>query len=217
MQVEWFTHPHHISAGIHPTQSHSEVGLRRTWEACMRLPRQAGGTCSSTPLEDVSMKQSFVSAFTRVARRFALASVALGLGAGSLLAQGTTGKLEGRVRDQAGAPIANAQVFIVGTAFNALTNPQGYYFINNVPAGTISVRAAFIGYKSTQVDGVKILAGQTITVDIQLEQTAVQIQEITVVQQTQPLVPRDEVTTKQRIDGAFTDNLPVDRLNSVLV
>ena len=162
------------------------------------------------------MKQSCVSAFARAARSFALAAVVLGLGAGSLLAQGSTGKIEGRVRDQAGAPIANAQVFLVGTAFNALTNPQGYYFINNVPAGTVSIRAAFIGYKSTQVEGVKVLAGQTGTVDIQLEQTAVQIQEITVVTQTQPLVPRDEVTTKQRIDGEFTSNLPVDRLNNVL-
>jgi outer membrane receptor for ferrienterochelin and colicin len=147
----------------------------------------------------------------------AFAAVALAWGAGSLLAQGSTGKIEGRVRDQAGAPIANAQVFIVGSAFNALTNPQGYYFINNVPAGTYNVRAAFIGYKSTQVEGVKVLAGQTITVDIQLEQTAVQIQEITVVTQTQPLVPRDEVTSKQRIDGEFTSKLPVERLNSVLI
>jgi hypothetical protein len=162
------------------------------------------------------MKQSCVSAFARAARLFALAAVVLTWGAGSLLAQGSTGKIEGRVRDQAGAPIANAQVFIVGSAFNALTNPQGYYFINNVPAGTYNVRAAFIGYKSTQVDGVKVLAGQTITVDIQLEQTAVQIQEITVVTQTQPLVPRDEVTSKQRIDGEFTSKLPVDRLNAVL-
>jgi outer membrane receptor for ferrienterochelin and colicin len=163
------------------------------------------------------MKQSCVSAFARAARVIALAAVALAWGAGSLLAQGSTGKIEGRVRDQAGAPIANAQVFIVGTAFNALTNPQGYYFINNVPPGTYNVRAAFIGYKSTQVDGVRVLAGQTITVDIQLEQTAVQIQEITVVTQTQPLVPRDEVTSKQRIDGEFTSKLPVDRLNSVLI
>jgi hypothetical protein len=163
------------------------------------------------------MKQSRVSAFACAARSFAVAAVALGFGAGSLLAQGSTGKIEGRVRDQAGAPIANAQVFLVGTAFSALTNPQGYYFINNVPATTYSVRAAFIGYKSTQVEGVRVLAGQTITVDIQLEQTAVQIQEITVVTQTQPLVPRDEVTTKQRIDGVFTSGLPVDRLNSVLI
>ena len=89
--------------------------------------------------------------------------------------------------------------------------------MNNVPAGTVAVRAAFIGYKSTQVEGVKVLAGQTITVDIQLEQTAVQIQEITVVTQTQPLVPRDEVTSqaadRRRVRRS---NLPVDRINEVL-
>ena len=49
----------------------------------------------------------------------------------------------------------------------------------------------------------------SITVDVQLEQTAVEIQEITVVSQTQPLVPRDEVTTKQRVDGQFAEALPV--------
>ena len=198
-----------------PQQSHPEVGHR------------AQGRRARSPLH--SRPYSQVHAFggriheampcQRLRTRCAslrVAAVALGLGAGSLLAQGSTGKIEGRVRDQAGAPIANAQVFVVGTAFNALTNPQGYYFINNVPAGTVAVRAAFIGYKSTQVDGVKVLAGQTITVDVQLEQTAVQIQEITVVTQTQPLVPRDEVTTKQRVDGEFADNLPVDRLNDVL-
>ena len=162
------------------------------------------------------MKQCRVSAFARGTRILALAAVVLVLGAGSLLAQGATGKIEGRVRDQAGAPIANAQVIIVGTAFNALTNPQGYYFFNNVPAGTISVRAAFIGYKSTQVDGVRVLAGQTGTVDIQLEQTTVQLEEITVVTQTQPLVPRDEVTSRQRLDGEVVRELPADRINQVL-
>ena len=162
------------------------------------------------------MKHCRVSAFARVARFFACAAVALSVGAGQLLAQGSTGKIEGRVRDQAGAAIANAQVIVVGTAFNAVTNPQGYYFINNVPASTVAVRAQFIGYKSTQVEGVKVLAGQTHTGDVQQEQTAVQLRYVTVLAHNQPLVPRDEVTTKQRIDGAFTDNLPVDRLNNVL-
>src|SRR6476660_1069155 len=200
------------------TYSHSRLHLKvghRALGRRARSPLPVSRTCMFTPLEDVSMKHCRVSAFVRVARVIAYAAVALGLGAGSLLAQ-ATGKVEGRVRDQAGAPIANAQVFVVGTAFNALTNPQGYYFINNIPAGTVAVRSNFIGYKSTQVEGVKMLAGQTITVDVQLEQTAVQIQEITVVTQTQPLVPRDEVTSKQRIDGEFTRNLPADRLSAVL-
>src|SRR6478609_8904351 len=188
------------------TYSHSRLHLEvghRAPRSRVRSPLQVGRTRRFTPLEDVSMKHCRVSAFARVARFIAFAAVALGMGAGSLLAQGVTGKIEGRVRDQAGAPIAQAQVFVVGTAFNALTNPQGYYFINNVPAGTIAVRAAFIGYKSTQVAGVVVLGGQTITVDVELEQTAVEIQEITVVTQSQALVPRDEVTTKQRVSGEF--------------
>ena len=74
------------------------------------------------------MKQSSVGAFARVARWVASAAVALVLGAATLQAQ-STGKLEGRVRDQQGQPIANASVVIVGTTFNALTNAQAAYGI----------------------------------------------------------------------------------------
>jgi outer membrane receptor protein involved in Fe transport len=161
------------------------------------------------------MKQSCVSAFARVARLFALAAVALGASAAALHAQ-ATGKIEGRVRDQAGAPIANAQVTIVGTAFGALTNNQGYYFFNNVPVGTATVRAAFVGYKSAEAQGVRVLAGATVTQDIQIEQTPFQVDEITVTAAATPLVPRDEVTTKQRIDGDYAQALPADRLNNIL-
>jgi outer membrane receptor protein involved in Fe transport len=162
------------------------------------------------------MTQNGVSAFARLARWFAVSAVLLLVSAGALAAQ-QTGKIEGRVRDQAGAPIANAQVTIVGTAFSALTNPQGYYFINNVPAGTVALRASFIGYKRTEVTGVRVLAAQTITQDIQIEASPVVIEELTVVAAENPLVPRDEVTTKQRIDGQTTQELPVDRINNVLL
>ena len=160
------------------------------------------------------MTQSGVSAFARLARRFAVSAVLLLASAGALAAQ--TGKIEGKVRDQAGAPIQSAQVFIVGTAFSALTNAQGYYFINNVPAGTIVLRGAFIGFKKTEIDGIKILAGQTMTQDIQLERATVQLDTLVVVAGANALVPRDEVTTKQRIDGVFVENLPVDRVGQVL-
>jgi outer membrane receptor protein involved in Fe transport len=163
------------------------------------------------------MKQCCDSAIAHAARFVALVGVVLVAEASSLFAQSSTGKIEGRVRDPSGAPIANAQIFIVGTAFNTNTNPQGYYFINNVPAGTVSVRVAFIGFKSTRVDAVRVLAGQTGMVDIQLEQAPVELEQITVITKAQPLVPRDEVTTKQRVDGQFAEALPVDNLNQVLV
>ncbi len=136
------------------------------------------------------------------------------LGAALLTAQ--TGKIEGEVRDQAGAPIQGAQILIVGTAFNSLTNAHGYYFINNVPPGTVVMRVMFIGYKWTQVEGLRVRAGQTITQDIQLEASPVQLEDVTVLAAGNPLVPRDEVTTKQRIDGEFTQNLPVDQVGEVL-
>ena len=160
------------------------------------------------------MKQSCVRAFARAARTVALAAVGLGLGATALLAQ-ATGKVEGKVNDAAGAPIANASVTIVGTAFTALTNPQGYYFINNVPAGSYAMRAAFIGYQAVRADGVRVLGGQTLTQDFALQATTVELPDLTV-NTTQPLVPRDEVTTKQRVNGEFTAKLPVDRISQAL-
>ncbi|MEO5799461.1 MAG: TonB-dependent receptor, partial [Gemmatimonadales bacterium] len=161
------------------------------------------------------MKQTVVKALARSARAIALAAVVSGLGATALVAQ-STGKLEGRVRDPGGQPVANARVVIVGSTASAVANPQGYYFINNVPAGDFSIRVSYVGYKPVEVANVKMLSGQTITQDITLTQTAVTVQEITVVAAQNALVPRDKVTSKQLVDGSYTDKLPVDRIGNVL-
>ena len=147
-------------------------------------------------------------------RGLALSAAVWFLGNGVLAAQ--TGKLDGRVRDAAGAPIQGAEVVIVGTAFSALTSAQGYYFINNVPPGSVALRVLFIGYHRIELQGVKVLAGQTITQDFQLQATPVQLEDVTVTAAGSPLVPRDEVTTKQSIDGEFTQDLPVDQVGQVL-
>jgi Ca-activated chloride channel homolog len=100
--------------------------------------------------------------------------------AAPILRAPTTGRVEGHVRDQQGAPIANAQVFVVGTALNVLTDSSGAYVLPAVPEGSVTIRAAFIGYKSVQTT-ITVRAGRTTTQDFKLEQTAVQTQEITVV------------------------------------
>src|SRR4029453_6371596 len=50
-----------------------------------------------------------------------------------------------------------------------------------------------------------------------LELQVVELEEIQVISATNALVPRDEVTTRQRIDGAYTEALPVDHLVNALV
>ncbi|MFN8652369.1 MAG: TonB-dependent receptor [Gemmatimonadales bacterium] len=161
------------------------------------------------------MRECSVGAFARSARWLALAAVALLAGVGSLAAQ-STGKLEGRIRDQAGAPIASAQVRIEGTAFGAVADSRGYYFINNIPVGSVDVIAQFVGYKPVRVNGQRISAGQTVTLDFALEQQAVDIGEIEVTAAVNALVPRDAVTTKQTINGEYTEKLPVDRITNVI-
>ena len=134
-----------------------------------------------------------------------------------LSGQSPTGTIQGRVQDQAGGPIGEAQLLIVGTAFGALTDPSGHYFINNVPAGPATVRAVFVGYRPVEIRDLRVLAGQTATLDVTLESSPLKLQDLEVVVADNPLVPRDEVTTKQRVQGDFLERLPVDRVTDLLV
>ena len=152
----------------------------------------------------------------RLQTSFAIIQGAACLFALQLPAQAATGKLEGRVNNTAGVPLGDVEVLLVGSAFGADTDDHGYYFINNIPAGTYQVRAVLIGFQPLQVTGLRILSDQTTSQDFTLTAAVLQLREITVITAENPLVPRDEVTTKQRIDGQFADALPVDHLNDVL-
>jgi murein DD-endopeptidase MepM/ murein hydrolase activator NlpD len=80
----------------------------------------------------------------------------------------TTGTIQGNVKDTNNQPIQGATVSVEGTSLQATTNSQGYYQITNVPAGTRTVTASKSGYNS-QSKEVNVVAGQTVTVDFQLQ------------------------------------------------
>jgi hypothetical protein len=132
----------------------------------------------------------------------------------TLAAQEATGKIEGIVTDQSGAPIASAQVTLVGTSLGSLTSERGYYFMNNVPAGVYTVRAKFIGYTVTDKPGVRVRGGQTLTENIKLTASAVAIGPVVVEAAANPIVPRDQVTSKTIITNV--DNLPVDDIRQAI-
>ena len=155
-------------------------------------------------------------AIPRLARVAAAWMAAVALGAGVLAAQGTAGKIEGTVRDQSGAPVNGAQVFIVGTAFAGVTNERGYYFINNVPAGTMVVRAQYIGFAPAEVRNVRVFAGQTMTINIPMEQRAIEVSGVTVTVEQTPIVPRDQVASKSIAQGEVIQDLPVDNVAQIL-
>jgi len=57
------------------------------------------------------------------------------------------------VRDEAGAPVARAQVQVVGTALSTLTDTAGVYLLPAVPAGPVTVRATRAGYRPAESAG----------------------------------------------------------------
>jgi hypothetical protein len=156
------------------------------------------------------------SAFVRFLALSVGFTIALVIATSPLSAQQTTGKVEGTVSDQAGVAIANAQVFVVGTSFGAISNDKGYYFINNVPVGTYTVRAQFIGYAPAEVRGVRVIGGNTVTTDIKMQSSAVVLTGVTVTAAANPIVPRDQVASKTTVSQQLVDNLPVDDIRNIV-
>ncbi|HEY0306334.1 MAG TPA: carboxypeptidase regulatory-like domain-containing protein, partial [Longimicrobiales bacterium] len=135
----------------------------------------------------------------------------------AMLAAQEVGKIQGRITDAAsGQPIAGAQVVVAGTRLGNITNTDGFYFINNVPAGVHDVQAQYIGYQTVTVRQQRILAGQTLTQNFALAQSAVEIAPLEVVGETRPLVPRDQVASKNIVTGEAVEELPVDNVTNIL-
>lgn len=157
----------------------------------------------------------------RGAFRSSLAAAGLAMFVASpLFAQQSTGKIQGRVVDEAtSAPISGALISIVGTEGRLanLTNDQGYYFLNEVPAGLQTVRAEFIGYRATEISDERILAGQTTTLNFSLSSSAVELEALVVEGERNPLVPRDQTSTKSIVRGETIDQLPLDNATSIVV
>jgi hypothetical protein len=156
-------------------------------------------------------------AVTRIASTLAAVLFFVAVSVTSGHAQATTGKIQGRVTTSTGQPIASAQVSIDGTSLGNITNDEGFYFINEVPAGLQNIRAQSIGYRTQITSQQRVLAGQTHTINFTLEQAAVEIDAIVVTGERNPLVPRDQVSSRSIVTGETIDQLPIDQASSIIV
>ena len=94
--------------------------------------------------------------------------------------QGAQGIVRGTVTNTAsGLPLANAQVFIVGTTVGGITNDNGTFIISAVPAGSQVVRVRMLGYQAADKP-VTVIAGTTATVTFALTASAISLDEVVV-------------------------------------
>ncbi len=114
-----------------------------------------------------------------VSRTAAVGLALLSSGLASVGAQ-QTGRITGRVVDVAtNRPLAGVQVFIPPTGIGNITDTDGRYLLQNVPAGQHTVTAQLVGYKQAQGTAA-VTPGATAQVNLALAETAIQLDQIVV-------------------------------------
>ena len=133
------------------------------------------------------------------------------------LVQAQTGTVEGKVIEaNTGNPLIGVNVTIAGTTIGAATGSDGTYSISNVPTGTQTVSAKFVGYK-TETQEVEVAEGETITVNFELQSEQLGLEEV-VVTGTGGEVKRKAIGhTVSEVDFAGVENTGVGSLEDALV
>lgn len=90
------------------------------------------------------------------------------------------GSIAGRITDKVTQqPIQGAQVLILGTNLQAVTNQEGRYRIDRISAGAYQVQVRLIGYAFGQ-QAVTVAAGETLTLDVALAAVAIPLEALVV-------------------------------------
>ena len=88
------------------------------------------------------------------------------------------GRVTGKVTS-GGAPVAQAQVALLGGTQTARTDGDGAFVLDRLPTGTHTIEARAIGYLRQRRD-VQLRPDQPLTVDLALNRAAVELPELTV-------------------------------------
>ena len=139
--------------------------------------------------------------------RFAITRTALGVATALLLAlcgrraAAQQATVDGRVVDSAShQPLISAEVVVAGTTIRALTDREGRFHIANAPAGSITLRAKFIGYK-VGVRTVTASAGQPTEVELLLVPAPVGLEAVVVTATGQEML-REQGNAVHTVDPA---------------
>lgn len=136
-----------------------------------------------------------------------------------------TGSLAGKVTDlETGEPLPGANVVVLaagasGPPTGGAAGVNGEYDVRGLQPGTYMVTATFIGYSKKEIRNVEIRAGETRTLNIQLEQSAINVDAISITASRRPEKVLEapaavEILESQQIEARSTLS-PVDHLKGM--
>ena len=90
----------------------------------------------------------------------------------AVFAQEPKGTISGKVTDETGKPVANADVFVYNgdeILGSDITGPDGRYLTNRMYTGVYRVQVIYGEYKESWVNNVPVKEWQDTRIDVQLE------------------------------------------------
>ncbi len=97
----------------------------------------------------------------------------------TLMTAQDNGEVEGHIYDEAGEPVAYANVQLMGTSRGAVSDDRGFFSINQVPPGTHTLRVTFVGYSDSEAT-VQVSAGEVTINDFRMTLTSILGEEVVV-------------------------------------
>lgn len=134
------------------------------------------------------------------------------------VAQNFSQTIRGRVIDhQSDAPLPGVNIILldVNPVVGTISDPDGYYAIDNVSIGRISLQATFVGYEPVIITNLELTSGKELVLNIEMEEQVVEMEEVVIKGSSEKTETNNEMTTvsarqftieeSQRYAGARND------------
>jgi outer membrane receptor for ferrienterochelin and colicin len=127
-----------------------------------------------------------------------------------------SGKIRGSALDsKTKEPLIGANIIIEGTNFGASTDVEGTFIILNVPIGTYTVKASYVGYRNFTITNVRVSGELTTEVKFELTSEDVQVQTVEIVAE-RPLINKDYTNTLKVKTAEDMETLPVRGVANII-
>lgn len=133
----------------------------------------------------------------------------------SLFAQ-IPGKIMGIVTDSDGNPLVGVNIVVEGTYLGASSDEDGQFLILNVPPGTYTLTASYIGYQSMKLKNVLVQPDLTTRVKFVLKEEALELGEAIEVVAERPLIQKDATAKITTMSAEEIREMPIENLQEIL-
>ncbi|MCD4788701.1 MAG: carboxypeptidase-like regulatory domain-containing protein, partial [Bacteroidales bacterium] len=134
-----------------------------------------------------------------------------------IFTQNITQTVKGQVIEkQTLAPLPGATVILLETdpLVGTTTNTDGYFVLENVPVGRVSLQVRYMGYHTATINNLNLMSGKELVVNVEMEEKVEKIDEVvitatrkgeTINQMTSISARTFSVEETQRFAGAMND------------